>query len=180
MILIWEIVSLVHRRRPNTHSSIASVAALLYIVSPAGIFLSAPYSESPFAFRSILGLLLYLKGVVLFRTPNGFTARTWIVLAGAVLGQAVIVRSNGIFAGLLFAVDALDSSIRLIRGDFTQDQVLRLVVLILGGIFIGIGMVAPQYDAYDEYCTNVRLEERRTWCGKLLPSIYTFVQSHYW
>jgi phosphatidylinositol glycan class V len=44
-------------------------------------------------------------------------------------------------------------------------------------MLVGIGFAAPQVVAYIEYCTGGK---SRPWCTRLIPSIYSWVQDHYW
>jgi GPI mannosyltransferase 2 len=180
MVLIWAITHRLDQCKELKISSTAAVAALLYILSPAGIFLSAPYTESIFAFYSFLGLGVYISGRLPLRRHVNLLDPISIMLAGAVFGQATVMRSNGILAGLLYVTDALISSFRLVRDRVAATRVLRLAAIVFGGLFVGWGLVSPQYDAYIEYCFDRLPEERREWCERPLPSIFSFVQAHYW
>lgn len=179
MVLIWGVASDLDDPRKHRHSSTAYVTALLYIFSPAGIFLSAPYAESLFAFLSFSGLRLYISALSL-PEKRKFVAAAQTVIAGAIFGQATGIRSNGILAGLLYVGDALISCAKLLREAFTRTQLLTLTSTICGGLLLGFGLFVPQFEAYNQYCTVVPLQETREWCRRRLPSIFTFVQSHYW
>jgi GPI mannosyltransferase 2 len=155
------------------------VAGLLHLFSPAGIFLMAPYSESLFAFLSLLGLFVYSNSKSSLGQSvivNGY--RT--MLAGAILGLSAIVRSNGILAGVIYLIDAVQSVTGILSGGATLDRILELTCTICGGLLVGIGFSIPQIQAYIEYCSGQSIDERRPWCRSIPPSIFTFVQSHYW
>ncbi|KAK8084246.1 GPI mannosyltransferase 2 [Apiospora hydei] len=155
------------------------VAALLHIVSPAGIFLSAPYQESTFALLSFLGYLLLAHGYLGHSRSTRKDAA--IVSSGIVFGLATMFRSNGLLSGVSFAVFALAELHRLITTSMSLVNLRRLVALGIGGIAVGMGSLVPQTLAYQTFCTESSVTVTlRPWCQKTLPSIYTFVQEKYW
>merc|ERR1711939_397020 len=180
MMLVWLISAHLAVGTSDAKAQVAFVAALLYIVSPAGIFLSAPYSESLFAALNLLGFHLFLLG----RNGHarGATARAALmtVCGGLASGLATAVRSNGILSGMLYGWDASLSLLALLDQGLRTQQVTRLLSLIVGGCAVGAGMMLPQYQGYVEYCTGHMESELRPWCKNTIPSIFTFVQSHYW
>lgn len=164
----------------NRKRQIAFTAASLHILSPAGLFLSAPYGESAFAFLNFTGMLVYALAAKT-RFANGdhfaFQEALMSITSGLLFGLASTMRSNGIFSGVLFAWDAIDaisSPLQLLH-DFNKTK--RFVATILPGILVGIGFAIPQVVAYMEYCTS---GNTRPWCDRVPPSIYSWVQSHYW
>lgn len=162
-------------------SRVAFVAACLHIISPAGIFLSAPYAESPFALLVFSASLLFSRSI---SAEEDGSARQdlSLVVSGALFGIATTFRSNGLLNGLLYIEEAL----RLLHKcsqKVTFPRVRRLVAVGIGGSGIGAGFIFPQYIAYQSFCKNEGTldgEVSRDWCTKPLPSIYTFVQDHYW
>lgn len=180
MILVWHIAVWV--RPPSSHerSSACFVAALLYIVSPAGVFLSAPYTESPFAALNMLAFLLFLKGRYEFSRGRSGSAGTLLVASGIATALATIMRSNGILTGVLFAVSALEALSRLWRQGLNLLELQKLLSFGLAGAIASIGIIWPQYLAYTEYCSGSNVLDSRPWCQRLVPSVFTFVQSHYW
>ncbi|SZF00835.1 unnamed protein product [Blumeria hordei] len=153
----------------------AITSAILYVFSPAGIFLSAPYAESSCALLSFAGSIAFLKSF-------GRTKNTWsdayLLLSGLLFGISTTFRSNGILNGLLLLEEAF-RSLWAFRNGFELSKIRRLFATTLGGIFVAAGFLLPQYLAYREYCIkNILLQ--RPWCDQAIPSIYTFVQSHYW
>ncbi|KAL7904399.1 GPI mannosyltransferase 2 [Trichoderma velutinum] len=160
------------------NKTLAYVAAVLHILSPAGLFLSAPYGESPFACLSFIGNLLFATGV---QSSAGIGKRILAFLsAGIFFGLATGFRTNGLLSGLLFAVEA----IRGLLAFFRQPSISRLALLaslIIGGLSIAAGSVVPQTVAWFRYCKIDLIDaEPRPWCSRLVPSIYTFVQAYYW
>lgn len=158
---------------------VAFLSAALHVVSPAGLFLSAPYSESPFSALSFAGTYVFALG--LGRGGTALPRRAaCVVLAGALLGLAAACRSNGLSSGLLFAIDALQALLRLLESP-SPGSLLYVAAPLLGGILVAAGVAVPQFFAWTRYCgPDVPAELARPWCGKMVPSIYTFVQEHYW
>lgn len=180
MVLVWSIAACLSLGEHQTRASVAFVAALLYIVSPAGVFLSAPYSESPFAALNLLGLRLFLLGRG-YNLRGEATAAALVTISGGLAsGLATVVRSNGVLNGMLYAWNAVTSLLDLTGGERGPRQIVGLISLGLGGALIAGGMLFPQYQAYREYCTGSQVEDVRPWCHNYPPSIFTFVQSHYW
>ncbi|KFZ15044.1 hypothetical protein V501_02900 [Pseudogymnoascus sp. VKM F-4519 (FW-2642)] len=154
---------------------LAFIAGCLHILSPAGIFLSAPCGESTAAFLTFAGVLFFAWGV-----PVGGVSSVrqdgFVVLAGVTLGLATTVRSNALLNGIVFAEEAVLVAWSVTKG-LTVQKIRRLAAVGVGGCCIAIGFLLPQYIAYQEYCSSA---SPRPWCSSLAPSIYTFVQEHYW
>lgn len=168
----------------STHrkQAIAFTASTLHVVSPAGLFLSAPYGESTFAFFSFAGTLAYLfatKCYASFAFQQQRVAGRWLLLSGALYGASVLVRSNGLFSGIPFAWDAALTLVPLKKFWRQRDPAKRwkLATIVLAGSLIAVGFAIPQVVAYREYCS---VENPRPWCSHIPPSIYNWVQSHYW
>ncbi|QIW98711.1 hypothetical protein AMS68_004229 [Peltaster fructicola] len=99
------------------------------------------------------------------------------LLAGALFGLATAIRGNGLLSGIIFAWDALGPVFSILFGDRALATLRRLSMTVLAGLLVAAGYAIPQYIAYREYC-NADLQ--RPWCSRLPPSIYGFVQEHYW
>ena len=169
--------------------TLALVAGLLHVFSPAGIFLSAPYSEALFSFLHFCGLWCYVKAYLCRQRGNGGLDGLFMLAAGALMGIATTVRSNGLLSGVLFACDAVDESYKCLMWVRTngfrnmpefRHRFLRIATIVLAGALLGLGFVEPQILAWKDYCLNVQLSERRDWCARTVPSIYAWVQEHYW
>ncbi|KAH8156176.1 hypothetical protein CIB48_g12072 [Xylaria polymorpha] len=158
----------------SKNSRMSLVAAVLHILSPAGLFLSAPYSESPYALLSFTGYLFFAKAVLSGRRTIAHDAS--LIVSGLWFGFAVNFRSNGTLNGILFAGELL----RELSLSPTANSIRRRLALLAGGSAVAIGFIIPQVVAYRTYCYGVVDAELRPWCTKPLPSIYTFVQEHYW
>lgn len=176
--LTYEIIPSSNERKRQ----IAFTAACLHILSPAGLFLSAPYGESMFAAAHFAGLLSYVlarKQGLDTGLAGGIRASILTILSGLFIGFSAMIRSNGLLSGVIFAWDAIVflPELPAIIRRLDWNRIFRLAGIVLGGIFIAVGYLFPQIEAYQEFCTS---GNSRPWCKETLPSIYTFVQSHYW
>ena len=165
---------------PKQPSGFALTAALLHIIAPAGIFLSAPYAESSCALLTFSGVLLFAKSSPSNGKPSA-RHDLLVLLSGVSFGFATALRSNGILNGLLLLEEAVRVLMSL-RYGIQITAIRRLLATGLGGISVGAGFLLPQYIAWKEYCghSDISGHSLRPWCQKSFPSIYSFVQDHYW
>ncbi|KAA8910240.1 GPI mannosyltransferase 2 [Sphaerosporella brunnea] len=154
----------------------AWLASAFHILSPAGLFLSAPYSESLFSFLSFTGSYLYQWSSVATRSGQHLSGNAVTLCSAIVFSVACTVRSNGLLNGLIFLLD-FTSEVNNLTKELTLRRLIRVFILGVGGLVLGAGVVLPQYIAWKEYCTEGSL---RPWCTKLVPSIYSYVQDFYW
>lgn len=155
----------------TTPSRRALAVATLHILAPAGLFLSAPYAESPFSLLSFTGFWLYLFGLKARRPLNDFC----LALSGISFGIASTFRGNGIFNGALYMFEFLVTIPSLDRSNLRY-----CAAILLGGGFMATIFTLPQISAWFEYCFLDKGVSRRPWCSDMPPSIYAFVQAHYW
>ncbi|RKU49295.1 ER membrane glycoprotein subunit of the GPI transamidase complex-like protein [Coniochaeta pulveracea] len=155
---------------------LALVGALLHIISPAGLFLSAPYAESTFALLSFTGYLFFAKSFLVHRA---LTRDVQLLLSGVLFGLATAFRSNGLSHGVPFAWECLHQ-LAIVPRRRTLEAGRKLIVLGIGGLCVAAGSVVPQFVAYQRICAGQDTDGLRPWCQGHLPSIYGFVQQHYW
>jgi phosphatidylinositol glycan class V len=161
---------------PSYQVNFAFIAASLQIISPAGLFLSAPYAESSCACLSFAGILFFSKSLE-SRSQSAFSQNVFLLISGLLFGIATTFRSNAILNGVMLLEEAFRLLLGLLDG-IDVSRILRLIVTGVAGLSVGAGFVLPQYIAYSEYC-GIDVQAR-PWCSGTLPSIYTFVQDHYW
>lgn len=163
----------------------ALAAALLHVLSPAGLFLSAPYAESACSLLSFTGWLLLVKSCASTGTSVSSLPRDALtLLAGLSFGLATYFRTNGLLNGAPLAFDFLSTFYQLTEDlDHTRTPhyLRRLLVLGIAGLSVAAGSVVPQFLAYKTYCSTASApSEARPWCTHLVPSIFNFVQRQYW
>ncbi|KAL4999689.1 GPI mannosyltransferase 2 [Aspergillus recurvatus] len=153
------------------------LSAALHIISPAGAFLSAPYGEPLFSFLNITGFYIYSSSLADLAKRKQFMSHVKLLISGCFFAVATAVRSNGILSGILLAYDSFNQAYEIIARHSFRAAV-RLCFVILSGCTVALGFIIPQYLAYTAYCMNEGVS--RPWCQSLVPSIYGWVQAHYW
>ncbi|KAJ9639629.1 ER membrane glycoprotein subunit of the GPI transamidase complex-like protein [Knufia peltigerae] len=165
----------------ESSSEVPFLAAVMHIISPAGVFLSTPNTESLFACLSFCGFLAFLSATSQFHQGTVLRGACTMVASGLAFGLATLIRSNGILAGIPFLIEAVSIAFAVLSSQgVSLSRVVRLGSVVVGGLLVAAGMVLPQVLAYQEYCAGQSPGQRREWCEWTIPSIFTFVQSHYW
>ncbi|PWY87607.1 DUF409 domain protein [Aspergillus heteromorphus CBS 117.55] len=165
-------------RDTATQRLICFLSATLHVICPAGAFLSAPYGESLFSLLNISGFYVYSSAFLDNKAGKRFSGNAKLLLAAVLFSAATTVRSNGILSGVLFAYDALLQLRRVVSQRLSVGACAHLCTIIVGGCVIALGLIIPQAVAYKTYCTHQ--DASRPWCQWLIPSIYGWVQGHYW
>lgn len=159
----------------------AFLTATLHVLSPAGLFLSAPYGEALFSLLNFSGMLCYAYARVRL---NGHAAYFLCILAsGLCFGLATMVRTNGLLSGLILLYDVFRSLPGLLGPNRAiVDTFVRLIGAILAGFMVASGLIIPQLVAYQQYCTLVglprirpnklRLTQTRTMPGRGVQSYH--------
>ncbi|KAK4624164.1 GPI mannosyltransferase 2 [Fulvia fulva] len=160
---------------------IAFITACLHILSPAGLFLSAPYGESTFAAVNFTGMLFYAKAQQEcdMSQSRPLNVALYTVCSGIAFSVAALMRSNGLLSGLILAWDAvayIKQIPLMLRGQLISSLV-HLCSTLVAGSLIALAYALPHLEAYLHYCTG---DDDRPWCSRSIPSIYSWVQSHYW
>lgn len=168
---------------PKQDSRIPFIASVLHIITPAGIFLSAPYAESLFSALNFTGMLHYVLARQSGRAAGKWTVTqdSYMISSGILFACATAFRSNGLLSGLIFLYDVASSLPRIFTRELNVHEIRRLCVTCVAGVILALAFIIPQFLAYQEYCSPDNSDmEIRPWCEKTIPSIYSWVQSHYW
>ena len=179
--MLHELTLTVYRRSPvHRLSKLSFVAACLHIISPAGIFLSAPYAESSFSLLNFVGCYLYAKAKTSKGVQNS-NGDALIIFSGILFGVGTTFRGNGLFSGLILIYDAVSSMSKIVHSADIKTDVRKLFVVCVSGVSMACVAMLPQYLAYKEYCTKFSADTLvRPWCSNWIPSIYAWVQKEYW
>jgi phosphatidylinositol glycan class V len=180
VLILYRLLRLVLPAHQNGH--IPLIAAVLHVLSPASLFLSAPYAESLFSLLNFFGMLLY----VLARQAGETT--TWTVRAdaymlssGLIFAAATLIRSNGLLSGLIFLYDMTCLLPDILAFRLGWHEIRRAFVTCVSGSMIAAGYISPQLVAYQSFCVvGASNSNSRPWCSAVIPSIYSWVQNYYW
>ncbi|KAG9696822.1 DUF409 domain protein, partial [Aureobasidium melanogenum] len=180
LLSVLVLYGLVHRlpiRDKPQRRKVAFIAACLHVFSSAGLFLSAPYSESLFSLLNFFGVFMH-AGVPYELPLEDYEPFSLIrlLLSGASFGLATTVRSNGIFSGLIYFYHVY----MLFHSRINVRTILTIATIGVSAAMILSGMLLPQYIAYQDYCVAPSDDNLRPWCSRSLPSVYSWVQEHYW
>ncbi|KAF2116055.1 GPI mannosyltransferase 2 [Lophiotrema nucula] len=181
VIILYRLLNLAVNHRKS--KDIAFIASTLHVMSPAGLFLCSSYTEAPFSFFNFLGMLFYAQARRIEKHDNswGLLQDTLILASGASFGAATLMRSNGLLSGLIFLFDAFCLLSHVLTFQLQAREARRLTITCIAGSLLALGFITPQVLAYKEYCVTSGLDPgARPWCSDRLPSIYSFVQTHYW
>ncbi|KAH9864044.1 hypothetical protein J1614_009977, partial [Plenodomus biglobosus] len=179
VLVLYRLLILVLDSPQRRH--VAFVASVLHILTPASLFMSAPYAESLFSLLNMTGMLCYAKSKLAAKRGHAsFMEDAYKLSSGAVFALATLMRSNGLLSGLILLYDVGSYLPVLLSLRLNRHNVRSILVTCVAGIFIMIGFVGPQYVAYQEFCGMEDNFAPRVWCDKRIPSIYSWVQSHYW
>lgn len=153
--------------------SLATLSALLYVISPSGVFLSNGYLESVCNFLSISLMLLREIGLDYcsfdnLRTNKAIKCSMTYFVLGTLVAINFGIRSNTSLAGLLYTWDLYDFVWK--NGNW-RDSIIAIVT----GSQLAISMVGFNIYNYYQFCP-----QRGEWCQWTLPLLFTYAQNHYW
>lgn len=144
---------------------LATAALVLFVLSPAAMFLTAPYSEAPAALCSFLCLLFREKAFSLRFGSFRFHPRLYL-LSGVAAAAAFGLRANCLLLGLVYVYDLV----------FQRKRVCAMWP-VFSGLVLGLAFLSAQVYNYYAICSGTA---RGEWCTLPLPSLYAYAQSHYW
>lgn len=160
-------------------SRVPFVGSVLHILTPASLFLSAPYAEALFSLLNLTGMLCYAESRATALSPITVREVAYRLSSGLLFAVATAIRSNGLLSGLILLYDVVRYLPQLLSMRSSVHAVCRVLVTCVSGILVAVGFVGPQYLAYLDFCTTTD-SVVSPWCKKAIPSIYSWVQSHYW
>ncbi|KAK3030113.1 hypothetical protein RJ639_038862 [Escallonia herrerae] len=161
---IWAfMLSLVVLKDPEA----ALRASILFCFNPASVFYTSIYTESLFALLSIGGVYHLMLGA------NNI-ATVFLALSGS-------ARSNGVLNAGYICFQTMHSAYDAIILKKNAHSALQVLI---GGAFrcvcIFVPFIAFQVYGYRNMCLGRSPDEIRPWCRARLPSLYNYIQSHYW
>ncbi|RAR02547.1 glycosyltransferase family 76 protein [Stemphylium lycopersici] len=179
VLVLYRLLTLV--LEPQRRQAIPFIAAVLHILTPASLFMCAPYAEAVFSLLNFTGMLLYAQSKAVAGTTKFFLYEdAQKIGAGLFFAAATLMRSNGLLSGTILLYDVVGHLSSLLSTRWSMHDVRRIFVTCSAGSLIALAFIGPQYLAYAEFCDRESDTGVRPWCEERLPSIYSWVQSHYW
>jgi phosphatidylinositol glycan class V len=179
VLVLYRLLTLVVE--PQRRQIIPFLATVLHILTPASLFMCAPYAEAPFSLLNFAGMLLYAQSQALAETGMSSVQEDLQKLgSGLCFAAATLMRSNGLLSGVVLLYDVARYLPLIVSAQFSIHDVRRATVTCVAGGLIALAFLGPQVLAYAEFCNRDSGSGTRPWCDKNFPSIYSWVQSHYW
>ena len=151
----------------------ALLAAALFCVNPASVFMSVAYTECLFAVFTFAGVASIEK-----HSP-------WI--ASVMFGFATATRSNGmVLCGFIgyYHLNTILCSL-LDRRSPVMTTITAAIMRLPAAVFQCLIVLLPfalfQYYGYLLYCSGSAAQDvLPVWCRWKLPIVYSYIQEHYW
>jgi phosphatidylinositol glycan class V len=179
VLVLYRLLTLV--LEPQRQQSIPFIAAVLHILTPASLFMCAPYAEALFSLLNFAGMLLYTQSQAMAETGMpSFREDIQKLGSGFCFAAAALMRSNGLLSGVILLYDVATYLPLVVSAQFSIHDIRRATVTCVAGSLIALAFLGPQVLAYAEFCNRESGSGTRPWCDKSFPSIYSWVQSHYW
>ncbi|CUM67804.1 uncharacterized protein PRCAT00005510001 [Priceomyces carsonii] len=147
-----------------------------FIVSQAGIFLTANYAESPCCLLSFISM--YLREISLnyrdFSMVNSkmslkqYQYKLTYLLSGSFVALNYGFRANALLLGIFYLYDTFEF---MVRNHNLKDSLW----LLASGSQLFFSFVWINWLNYEKFCP-----ERGEWCNNMVPSLFSFAQTHYW
>lgn len=154
---------LFHRYSLTVHDErLSRRALLLYCFSPASVFFSSVYTESPYALFTLTGLI--------FLSKDQRTLASWAFAVGTCF------RSNGIVNAGFLCHDAI---LRAVKGR----SCVPILVAVAGSVLVVLPNILFLMYGYVRFCLETGEDgtrHGRVWCNDRLPNVYTYVQQAHW
>ena len=155
--------------RLSSSPRLSYLSAAFFVLSPASVFLIAPYTECTFVFLSLCAFCLHERGRLL---PSS-----------CVFALAAATRSNGALYAVFPTCEALQVGWQVWRGEKRDGRGLRRVVEAgVGVLIIAVPSVLYGWWSARAYCdaSSSSALTLPAYCASLLPSMYSEVQRRYW
>ncbi|ORY70691.1 mannosyltransferase [Neocallimastix californiae] len=165
----------------------SKIAAICYCLTPSGMFSTAIYTESLFAFLTFLGMekmvdKKYFQAALIWMitTLTRSNAITYVGFFGYEMLQSSEFKKIANYIYQLVMRKNTSSHFETINVKRLLKSVLKFIVY---SCIVILGLVLFQFYGYKKFCLDVKDENGnfiRPWCENKLPLLYSFVQIEYW
>ncbi|KAJ5070543.1 gpi mannosyltransferase 2 [Anaeramoeba ignava] len=154
------------------------ISTLMFCLSPANIFMTVIYTESQFALFTFAGI--YFLNTSEKNTGNSGRNFFRYLLSIICFMLSGATRSNGMINAGFILFDSLHR-FKIAR------KITDFLVIIFQSLFAVVLIMIPnivyQFYAYKQFCLSEFIKNTTgvpSWCNNTIPSIYGYVQNHYW
>lgn len=167
IILYYYTIATFAEARMFDASRLALAALAAFILSPAAMFMTAPYSEPAAALFSFAAL--YLREISIFPRFTEKSPRAVVYVAsGLAAAVAFGFRANCLLLGIMYVVDLWN---------WRKTGPSRVFLPLVAGLVLGLALVGSHVTTYWAVC---RSGARGEWCDARVPSLFAYAQAHYW
>ncbi|XP_071104836.1 GPI mannosyltransferase 2-like [Haliotis cracherodii] len=178
---------------------LAYKAALLFCITPASIFMTAPYSECLFTY-------LFFSGLLAFASGDTMKAAFWFGLSASTRSNGLVAigfilfrRAKGFMSSMQQATKARFETMTEKGMMMASMTYLYLTPAIVAVVLCAGPFCLYQYYIYRIFCLsndadlpnhlvrygrsqNYKLvsDAPSPWCSQLLPLSYSYIQKHHW
>ena len=152
---------------------IAYIAAVLYVFSPAAVFVSVGYTEALYSLITLTALTLY--------------EYQYQTLAALIFAFSVLTRTNGLLYCAFYLLRALMTIRHALQTPRSYKSAFVYISAIIGPTILHIIIIITPYICFSSYiishfCSRDDNNQttKPTYCHDKLPTIYAYVQSEYW
>ncbi|ABN67789.1 predicted protein [Scheffersomyces stipitis CBS 6054] len=149
-------------------SKMALHSSLLMIIAPAGIFLTASYSENANNVLSLAQILAYDIAVnpqdPTRNNTKSIVSKPLYLLSGFLVAVNYTIRANSLLLGIPYLMDLFEIGV---------SQEAAWPILSGGSLFLSF--LWSNFEAYRTFCP-----QRGEWCNNTLPILFSYAQNKYW
>jgi len=163
------------------------ITAICYCLTPSGMFSTAVYTESLFAFLTFLGMekmvdKKYLQAALIWMltTLTRSNAITYIGFFGYEMLKSSEFKKIAEYIYHVAIEKTANSKLDTIN---VKRLIKSIGKFIIYSCIVGSGLVFYQFFCYKKFCLDVKNENGqfvRPWCENKIPLLYSFVQIEYW
>src|SRR5271156_3132319 len=81
VLVMFSLTRIISGNKQAGATALPLIASILHILSPAGLFLSAPYTEALFSLLNMFSTLLYVSGMAKHRQEQLLNGNLYFVLS---------------------------------------------------------------------------------------------------
>lgn len=170
-VAVWLMMLVTRHYMARPSDAFTWYTGVAAVIAPAGIFLTAGYSENLGNVLTFLQMWLYANAFTSdYRKGRWRRMRSkpMYMLSGLVLALNFMVRANSMFYGIFYIFDVVEAV-------FYDGDLKRGAWAVGCGLQLFAAIVGQSWWAYRQFCP-----ERGEWCRWRVPVLFSYAQKQYW